>query len=117
MSRLLNFALNRVFRMSARDNKSGFILTDRNKMRLILEHRETYIHFQTFVGVSAKAKGFAAIEVVTPFEDRKAGTSFLAGRSVRVALQVLRDIRLARREFKPPKTTTVRNKNDTDTNP
>lgn len=100
MSRLLNSILNHVFKMSARDNKSGFILTDHNKMRSILEHHGIYRHFQTFVGVSANAKGFSAIEIDTPFEDRRAGVSFLAGKSVRVAVEVLRDIRVARQEFR-----------------
>lgn len=100
MSRLLNWILNRSFKMSAKDNKSGFILAERSKLQTILKHRGAYRHFQTFIGVSANSHGFTAIEFETPFEDRRSGTSFLAGKSFRVALEVVADIRRARQEFR-----------------
>lgn len=99
ISRMLNYVLNLSFGMKARDNKSGFIVTRREHMQNILTRTGSYRHFQTFVRVAASAKGLKVIEIDTPFEDRRAGVSFLSGRTFRVTLQVLGDIRKARREY------------------
>jgi|688.fasta_scaffold540422_1 phenylacetate-CoA ligase len=99
MSRFLNGLLNLIFGMKSRDNKSGFILGYRDLVSKIVHHQGHYKHFQTFIGVAAKAHKFSVIEIETPFEDRRAGISFLSGKSFRVIRQVLADIPEAKREF------------------
>ena len=99
-SRVLNLLLNSLFGMSSRDNKSGFVLAPRRVMEDVLTYRRTYRHFQTFVTVSAKAKGYSILEVETLFQSRNAGQSFLASRSLRVSLEALLDLVPAFLEFR-----------------
>ncbi len=103
MSKGLNQLLNIVFKMKSADNKSGFILARTSDLRDIVAHTGKYRHFQTFIGVSAHAKGLQDVEVLTPFENRTSGTSFLEGRSVSVIMEALRDIPVAYREYKVTK--------------
>ena len=88
-SRTLNFALNASFGMKRRDNKSGFILCRREVMSDILTHRYRYRYFQSFIGVSAGARGYRTLEVETVFDRRTAGQSFLAYFPASVALRIL----------------------------
>ena len=99
MSKGLNFLLNLVFRMKSRDNKSGFLLGETKLMSRVVHHRGHYYHFQTFIGVSANVLAPLVIEIDTPFDDRNAGSSFLTGKSFRVACRAIADIPEARREY------------------
>ena len=99
-SKVLNVLLNLLFGMRSKDNKSGFVLGPRRVMEDVLTHRRQYRHFQTFVTVSAKAKGYSILEVETLFQSRDAGISFLAGKGMRVALEVLADLVPAFVEFR-----------------
>jgi phenylacetate-CoA ligase len=99
MSRTLNGLLNLIFGMRSKDNKSGFILGQTEVISKLIHHRGHYLHFQTFVGVAANANGLRVVEIETPFEDRRAGISFLSGKSFRVIRQVMADIPEARKEF------------------
>jgi phenylacetate-CoA ligase len=99
-SKVLNFLLNATFGMRARDNKSGFVLGSRAVMTDVLDHRRKYRHFQTFVTVSAKAKGYSILEVETLFESRNAGRSFIDASVWRVVGQALRDFAPAFVEFR-----------------
>jgi phenylacetate-CoA ligase len=100
LSRLLNVLLNLVFGMRAKDSKSGFMLGPRSVMDDVLTHRGTYRHFQTFISVSAHAKGYSILEVETLFESRYAGESFLAGRSLATSLDAFADLVPAVIEFR-----------------
>ena len=99
MSRSLNGLLNLVFGMRSKDNKSGFILGYRDLVSKLVHHQGHYEHFQTFIGVAAKSHKMSVIEIETPFEDRRAGISFLSGKSFRVIRQVLADVPEAKREY------------------
>lgn len=101
MSRLLNHLLNASFGMKSKDNKSGFIIGSKREMARIINHSGKYRHFQTFIGVSAHYRGYTVTELPTPFHRRHSGTSFLDGRSIAVILDVLFDIKVARKEFPP----------------
>jgi phenylacetate-CoA ligase len=99
-SKVLNLLLNTTFGMRARDNKSGFVLGPRAVLTDVLDHRRKYRHFQTFVTVSAKAKGYSILEVETLFESRNAGRSFIDASVWRVVRQALRDFAPAFVEFR-----------------
>ncbi|MDH4145597.1 MAG: glycosyltransferase [Acidimicrobiia bacterium] len=100
-SRALNVLLNVLFGMRSADNKSGFVLGPRRVLDDVLEHKRRYRHFQTFIGVSAKAKGYSILEVETLFQNRNAGTSFLATTASKVSREVLLDFPKAFVEFGP----------------
>jgi glycosyltransferase involved in cell wall biosynthesis len=99
MSRVLNFALNFVFEMKSKDNKSGFILGKSDEIKRIVSHSGHYHHYQTFIGVAAHSRGVKSIEIETPFEDRRNGISFLSGRSLKTIKEALKDIPEAQAEF------------------
>jgi phenylacetate-CoA ligase len=99
-SKVLNSLLNATFGMRARDNKSGFLLGPRAVLMDIMDHRRKYRYFQTFVTVSAKAKGYSILEVETLFESRNAGRSFIDASVWRVVGQALRDFAPAFVEFR-----------------
>ncbi len=99
-SRVLNAMLNAAFGMHARDSKSGFVLGPKGVLDEVLAHDKPYRHFQTFVSVSAHAKGYTILEVETLFESRYAGESFLIDRSLRVSAEALADFFPALSEFR-----------------
>ena len=97
-SRGLNTMLNVLFRMRAKDNKSGFVLGPTAVLKDVLDYRGTYRYFQTFIRVAAESKGYAVIEVETLFARRHAGQSFIASHPVRLhALRAARHSSRARR--------------------
>jgi len=98
-SRSLNFLLNGIFGMNSEDNKSGFVLANRDTMMQLVHHQGHYNHYQTFIGVAAHTKLMRVEEVPTLFHDRRAGVSFLSGRSMRVIREVYQDIPNACKEF------------------
>ena len=91
LSRALNVALNRAFGMRARDNKSGFVMAPKRVLDDILTYSKRYRQFQTFITVSAKAKGYSILEVETLFQSRYAGTSFLSRGAARISIAALAD--------------------------
>ncbi len=99
-SKGLNLMLNVAFGDGAQDSKSGFVLAPRRVMADILDHRNRYHHFQTFIRVAARAKGYTFVEVETLFQPRRTGESFLAGsRAWTISGQALADFPRALREF------------------
>ena len=100
LSRVLNGLLNATFGMKARDSKSGFVLGPRSVIDDVISHDRQYRHFQTFIAVSAHAKGYSILEVETLFESRYAGESFLASSSARVSAEALLDFAPAIAEFR-----------------
>ena len=91
VSRIFNLMLNAGFGMRLRDNKSGFVMCSREVLDDLLTYRGSYFYWQSFIMVSAHAKGYAYHEVETLFENRRAGTSFLAGNTTRVAVRSVGD--------------------------
>lgn len=96
----LNLLLNVLFGMNARDNKSGFVLCHREALEEILRHKFHYHHFQTFITVAAKHKGFAIREIETLFQSRLVGKSFMPSFPVKVILQALGDALKALFEYR-----------------
>ena len=79
LSRGLNHVLNRLFSMDLQDNKSGFVVCAREVFEDLCTYRGSYFYWQSFVMVAAHAKGYSYKQVETLFEERRQGTSFLAG--------------------------------------
>src|SRR5262245_29549240 len=100
LSKGLNLLLNRLFGMSLRDNKSGFVLGRRETMANVLRRRYRYRYFQSFITVSAVAKGYSVREVETLFESRLVGASFMPRFPVKVVLGALLDLAKGTVEFR-----------------
>jgi phenylacetate-CoA ligase len=92
LSKALNFILNIIFGMNAKDNKSGFVIAERETLKNILKHKYNYHYFQTFITVSAKVKGYSIGEVETLFQSRYAGESFINKFPLQLVLKVLSDL-------------------------
>jgi glycosyltransferase involved in cell wall biosynthesis len=88
-SSTLNMMLNISFGTHLKDSKSGFILCRKEVFRAILDHKYRYRYFQSFIGAAAGVRKFRVAEVDTTFEQRRAGTSFLAGFPVRVVVRIV----------------------------
>ncbi len=113
-SRGLNFLLNIVYRDSAKDNKSGFVLAPKKILIDILNLKKTYFFPQTFIRISARSKGYKISEIETLFQPRKTGVSFLDSKnSISIYLKVLFDIMLGLLEFErglnPPSAIFIKN--------
>lgn len=100
LSKGLNGLLNTLFGMSARDNKSGFVIALRETLADILHHRYRYRYFQTFITVAAKTKGYTIREVETLFESRLLGQSFMSRFPLRVVMLALVDLAKGLVEFR-----------------
>ena len=88
----LNRILNTLFGMHLRDNKSGFLMCEREVLTHILQHRFRYAYYQTLITVSAHAKGYTVRDIETLFEDRKLGASFITAFPWRVVVRSLLDL-------------------------
>lgn len=111
VSRGLSFLLNLLFGMRARDNKSAFVVARRDVLRNILTYHYTYRFPQTFVGVSARSKGYSIREVETLFQDRRMGKSFLSGHLLKASWLTFLDVLKGFFEFRlrPSFDATLRN--------
>jgi phenylacetate-CoA ligase len=101
VSRGLHHLLDRLFAMRTEDNKSGFVMCRREVFASLLDYRESYTHWQIFVGVAAHANGYSLCHVETAFEPRRRGRSFLSDFPVLTILQASVDIARAMREYRP----------------
>jgi len=99
LSKGLNVVLNRVFGMRLTDNKSGFLLGERDALAAVLEHRYSYRYFQCFLAVAAHARGYDILQIDTVFHPRRLGKSFLNNMPLRVVGRVLWEVVKARVEF------------------
>jgi phenylacetate-CoA ligase len=88
-SSTLNVMLNVSFGTHLRDSKSGFVLCHKDVFRAIIDHKYKYRYFQSFIGAAAGVRKFKVAEVDTRFEQRRAGTSFLAGFPVKAVARIL----------------------------
>ena len=100
MSRGLNALLNLAFQMSLHDNKSGFFITRRETASDMVQFTKRYFYPQTFIMVSAHAKGYSIGEVRTVFARREQGQSFIPRFPLGVAARCLVDICRALPEFR-----------------
>ncbi len=92
-SRGLNFLLNRTFRQDAVDSKSGFLVASKQTLEDVFVDIPKFKHFQTFIGVGIRARGFRVIEAETLFLSREIGTSFLTiSKTFEVLLTTFRDL-------------------------
>ena len=100
LSKGLNLMLNTLFGMRLRDNKSGFVIARRETLADILHRRFTYAYFQTFIAVSAHAKGYSIREIETVFETRLVGQSFIPSFPFGLMLRVFVDLAKGLVEFR-----------------
>lgn len=100
LSKGLNFFLNNIFSMDLRDNKSGFVLARREVLVDILNTRFSYKTLQTFIAVSAKAKGYKVDQIDVIFKERLVGKSFVADLPIKLVLNVLIDLAKGFYEFR-----------------
>jgi phenylacetate-CoA ligase len=99
-SRGLNVMLNGAFGMKLTDNKSGFILTDREIFEDLLSYRGRYYYWQSFIMVAAHRKGYTYKQIETLFEPRRAGKSFLDDAPLRPILRSFVDLGRAFFEYR-----------------
>lgn len=99
-SRTLNVILNLAFGMSARDNKSGFVIGLRETITDTLRRRFRYRYGHVFILVAAHAKGLTIREVETLFQSRNAGESFIKRWPVRLIAELCLDTVKAFIEFR-----------------
>jgi phenylacetate-CoA ligase len=92
LSRALGALLNAAFGMSLRDNKSGFFLCRKQVLADLLQARARYRHFQCFVMVAARDRGYRIAEVEAAFRPRHAGRSAFGRVPLRPTLEVLVDL-------------------------
>lgn len=92
LSKGLNWLLNKMFGMRLRDNKCAFVVCRKEVLEDILIYTYKYHYPQTFIGVSAKAKGYSIREVETIFQDRKLGRSFLSDFPISASIFTFLDI-------------------------
>ncbi len=100
LSKGLNWLLNTLFGMRLRDNKSGFVIARRETLADILHRRFKYAYFQTFIAVSAHAKGYSIREIETVFETRLVGQSFIPSFPLGLILRVFADLAKGFVEFR-----------------
>ncbi|MFW5739200.1 MAG: glycosyltransferase [Myxococcota bacterium] len=100
LSRGLNRILNTAFDMDLHDNKSGFVICEREVMQDLLSYEGNYHYWQTFIMVAAHAKGYAYRDIEILFESRKQGTSFLDKSAYRASLLSFVDIGKALWEYR-----------------
>ena len=100
LSKGLNLMLNTLFGMRLRDNKSGFVIARRETLADILHRRFSYAYFQTFIAVSAHAKGYSIREIETVFETRLVGQSFIPSFPLGLMLRVFVDLAKGLVEFR-----------------
>jgi phenylacetate-CoA ligase len=102
LSRGMNALLNAAFGMDLPDNKSGFLLCERAALAELLVCRGRYHAWQNLIMVAAHARGLRSTGVVTAFDPRHAGRSFLADVPLRHGALSLLDIPRALREYGRP---------------
>jgi phenylacetate-CoA ligase len=100
LSRGLNVILNTTFGMQLQDNKSGFVVCAKDVFEDLLSFTGHYAYWQSFIMVAAHAKGYAYKEVETLFENRRAGHSFLDGRTATAVLRSFGDVAQAALEYR-----------------
>ncbi len=97
---VLNFILNKLFKMKLTDNKSGFFVCKKSVLIDILRSSDRYHFYQTFIMVVANSKGYSIKEIEILFQNRRAGKSFLANLPIWTIFRVIYEILKAVAEFR-----------------
>lgn len=101
LSRGLNWLLNTAFGMNSRDNKSGFVITRKETLEDILGFNyRGYFYPQSFIAVSAHAKGYSIKEIETLFQSRLLGESFITKNPLKPVILSFYDLYKAFLEFR-----------------
>ncbi len=100
LSRGFNFLLNTLFSMRLKDNKSGFVIAEREILIDVLRHRFTYHFFNSFIAIAAHTKGYAIREIETLFQNRLHGESYLTDFPGGTIMKCFADIGKAFVEFR-----------------
>jgi phenylacetate-CoA ligase len=100
LSVVLNWLLNFLFGMKARDNKSGFVVTRKEVLLSIFNHRFKYYYFQSFITAAAHARGYTIREIETLFNKRRVGKSFLSDIPLLVIARTFVDLAKAFVEYR-----------------
>ena len=93
-----NFAvLLRFFtRINLQDPKSGFILSEKVALQASLDKIVGFRHPQSFIALGLAWDGYVVEEILTRFDKRTAGTSFLKSKLTRTVIESLFDLVKAR---------------------
>jgi phenylacetate-CoA ligase len=100
ISRAFNVLLNRAFGMDLQDNKSGFVMCNREVMEDLLTYTGNYHYWQSFIMVAAHAKGYSYKQIEALFENRRQGTSFLDNTTYSASAKSLVDLGRATWEYR-----------------
>jgi len=100
LSRGFNMLLNFAYGMRLRDNKSGFVIASKETLQDCLRHRFGYYYFNSFIAVSAFAKGYSIREIETLFQNRWMGQSYLARFPLRTIFRCFVDLAVGWYEFR-----------------
>jgi glycosyltransferase involved in cell wall biosynthesis len=95
----LSVALNLIFGMKLKDNKSGFVLYTREAMEAVLTYRSNFTYFQHFITIAAHSKGYRIVQIPITFDPRNAGESFIT-HPFRFSVRVLLDMPKAIWEYR-----------------
>ena len=108
LSRGLNKILNFSFRQDAVDSKSGFLVSTKQVLEIVFIDIPKFRHFQTFIGVAVRARGFRVVESETLFLSREIGTSFLTNsKTLEVLLTTVKDLIVGLRIYGRRKVQTI----------
>jgi phenylacetate-CoA ligase len=106
----LSAALNLLFGMNLKDNKSGFVLYKRASLEKILSFRKRYRYFQHFIAIAAGHVGCRIEQIPVVFDERSAGSSFIS-HPLRFSLNAMLDLPRALREFRPAQSANAKGRN------
>ena len=107
-SKCLNLLLNFVFRQDSTDSKSGFLVSTKEVLYDVFTDIAKFRHFQTFIGVAMRARGFRVIETETLFLSRDIGKSFLTkSKTIEVIFTTIKDIAVGIRIYGRKKSQTI----------
>jgi phenylacetate-CoA ligase len=99
-SRVLNILLNFCFNQSAKDSKSGFLVSNKRALLDVFQDISRFHHFQSFIGVSLRARGYRVVEAETLFLSREVGDSFLTVlKTIQVLISTFKDMTVGMRLY------------------
>ncbi len=99
-SRGLNLILNTTFRQKSRDSKSGFLIAKKHTLQDVFLDIPKFKHFQTFIGVALRSRGYRVVETETLFMSREVGKSFLnSKKTFQVLVSTFRDLQVGLRLY------------------
>lgn len=100
LSKGLNTALNVLFGMDSKDNKSNFLICRREVLEDLLRTRYKYKAYQTLLGVAIRCKHYSVRQIETMFDERRVGESFLPRFPFKMIWETVHDLVLGFFEFR-----------------